>query len=96
MTPRRPARRLTTGRTPDAPANSEHSTTGDDSGHRLKHGMISSAASSVATIAAGLILLPLIIDRIGAGRYGVWLLLSTFATYLYQADLGLGAVSCTS
>jgi O-antigen/teichoic acid export membrane protein len=62
-----------------------------DAGHRLKHGAAASAASSVATVIAGLGLLPLIIDRVGASRYGVWLLLSTFATYLYQADLGMGA-----
>lgn len=58
---------------------------------RLLTGVLSSAAFSVSSIVANLALLPLILHQIGAGPYGMWLLLSAFAAYLYQADLGMGA-----
>jgi O-antigen/teichoic acid export membrane protein len=58
---------------------------------RLRGGIAASASASLVSIVAGLGLLPVIIRTVGAGPYGLWLLLSTFATYLYQADLGMGA-----
>lgn len=39
---------------------------------------------------AGVLLLPLVIVWFGAGPYGVWLLLSGLAMFLFQADLGIG------
>ena len=58
---------------------------------RLLTGVLSGAAFSVSSIIANLALLPIIFHQIGAAQYGMWLLLSAFAAYLYQADLGMGA-----
>lgn len=49
-----------------------------------------SATFGVLSLLANLCLIPLIIGTVGAGPYGIWLVLTTLATYLYQADLGMG------
>ncbi|WP_157180176.1 MULTISPECIES: lipopolysaccharide biosynthesis protein [unclassified Rhodococcus (in: high G+C Gram-positive bacteria)] len=53
-------------------------------------GVVSSAFAGIALMAAGLLLIPLIIRTVGADAYGVWLTLSVVATYLYYSDLGIG------
>jgi O-antigen/teichoic acid export membrane protein len=60
------------------------------SGHSLGHGVLSSATYGISSLIAGLALLPIVIDRIGAAPYGIWLLISSLTSYLYQADLGMG------
>lgn len=65
--------------------------------NRPKKSVIAAVASSstygLLTIGANLLLLPLIFATIGTGPYGVWLLLTTLAVYLYQSDLGMGAAT---
>lgn len=51
----------------------------------------SSATLGVVGLLVGLILIPLVFARVGAPQYGVWIVLSTLTTYLYQADLGMGS-----
>jgi O-antigen/teichoic acid export membrane protein len=60
-------------------------------GHSLGRGVLSSATYGVSSMLAGLALLPIVIDRVGAAPYGIWLLISSLTSYLYQADLGMGA-----
>ena len=60
-------------------------------GHSLGHGVLSSATYGILSMLAGLALLPIVIDRVGAAPYGIWLLISSLTSYLYQADLGMGA-----
>nr|WP_237686653.1 oligosaccharide flippase family protein [Arthrobacter jiangjiafuii] len=50
-----------------------------------------SVIAGVASLFAGIILLPFILGAVGAERYGVWLVLSSVASYLYFADIGVGA-----
>lgn len=59
---------------------------------RLVRGSIlSSTGYGLAAILVNIGLLPLIIQTVGAAPYGVWILLTTISTFLWQADLGLGA-----
>jgi O-antigen/teichoic acid export membrane protein len=53
--------------------------------------VLSSATYGISSMLAGLVLLPIVIDRVGAAPYGIWLLISSLTSYLYQADLGMGA-----
>lgn len=47
--------------------------------------------AGVTSLLAGIVLLPFILDEVGAGSYGVWLVLSSVAAYLYYSDVGVGA-----
>lgn len=51
----------------------------------------SSGTLGAATMIAGILLLPFIIIQFGAATYGVWLMLAALMTFLFQADLGMGA-----
>lgn len=51
----------------------------------------SSASLGVLSLLAGLLLLPLVFSRVGVSEYGVWIILTTMTTYLYQSDLGMGS-----
>ena len=59
--------------------------------HTARKGVLSSAFAGLASMSANILLLPLIIVTVGAGPYGVWLLLIAVATYLHYADLGVGS-----
>jgi O-antigen/teichoic acid export membrane protein len=48
------------------------------------------AGFGVLTLLTGIILLPIVLLSIGAGTYGVWLFLVSVASYLNNADLGVG------
>jgi O-antigen/teichoic acid export membrane protein len=47
--------------------------------------------AGVLSLVAGLLLLPVIISTVGSASYGVWILLTVVANYLFYADLGVGA-----
>ncbi|WP_397518152.1 oligosaccharide flippase family protein [Rhodococcus pyridinivorans] len=51
----------------------------------------SSAFLGIASLLAGVLLLPVAINKIGSVEYGFWILLTTMTVYLYQADLGMGS-----
>lgn len=59
--------------------------------HTVRQGIASSSVYGVSSIVATLVLLPIIVSSVGAAPYGVWLVLSALASYMYQADLGIGA-----
>ncbi|OZC50995.1 hypothetical protein CH286_05500 [Rhodococcus sp. WWJCD1] len=43
------------------------------------------------SLLAGLLMLPLAFSRVGVSEYGIWIILTTMTTYLYQSDLGMGS-----
>lgn len=53
-------------------------------------GVLYSVTAGTASIAAGLALLPLIINSVGAGPYGAWLFLIAISSYFNYTDLGVG------
>lgn len=53
--------------------------------------IISSGTVGMTTILLNLFSLPLIFSSIGADTYGIWLLLTAVATFIYQADMGVGS-----
>lgn len=59
---------------------------GSAGGSVMSNGML-----GITTIAANLILLPFVFSAIGTDSYGIWLLLIALATYVYQADVGIGS-----
>lgn len=58
---------------------------------RAVGGVSLSAANGIASLIAGIVLLPFILGEVGAASYGVWLILSSVASYLYYSDIGVGA-----
>jgi O-antigen/teichoic acid export membrane protein len=59
---------------------------------RTVFGAVTSSASlGILSLLAGLLMLPLIFSRVGVSEYGVWIILTTMTTYLYQSDLGMGS-----
>lgn len=59
-------------------------------GSNAGRGISLSAAAGIASMIAGIILLPLVITTVGAGAYGIWLFLLAIATFLFHLDLGMG------
>ncbi|MBD8703986.1 oligosaccharide flippase family protein [Frigoribacterium sp. CFBP 13712] len=53
-------------------------------------GVLSSGGTGVVSLIAGIVLLPIILNTIGAAPYGVWLVLFAGASYLNYSDLGVG------
>lgn len=53
-------------------------------------GVVYSVSSGMASIAAGIALLPLIIGTVGAGPYGAWLFVIAISSYFNYTDLGVG------
>lgn len=58
---------------------------------RAVGGVSLSVAAGISSLLAGIVLLPFILQEAGAGSYGVWLILSSVAAYLYYSDLGVGS-----
>lgn len=58
---------------------------------RAAGGVSLSVAAGMASLIAGIVLLPFILREVGAGTYGVWLILSSVASYLYFSDVGIGS-----
>ena len=53
-------------------------------------GLTYSVFAGIASILAGLALLPLVIGSVGAGPYGAWLFLIAISSYFNYTDLGVG------
>lgn len=53
-------------------------------------GISFSALAGIASLVAGIVLLPLVLATVGPAVYGVWLFLLAAATFLFFLDLGLG------
>lgn len=64
---------------------------GRNNPHRGLSAVLSSSASGMLAIVAGILLLPLIVTTVGSGPYGVWLVLVSVATYLQLTDFGVGS-----
>lgn len=60
-------------------------------GSRASGGISLSVLAGISSIVAGIVLLPFILNETGAKSYGVWLILSAVASYLYYSDIGVGA-----
>lgn len=63
---------------------------GRDRQRRVALTALAAAAAKAITIAASLVTVPLTLHYLGAERYGVWLVVSSFTMVLAFADLGLG------
>lgn len=53
-------------------------------------GISFSALAGVASLSAGVLLLPLVISTVGPSAYGTWLFLLAAASFLFYMDLGIG------
>jgi O-antigen/teichoic acid export membrane protein len=53
-------------------------------------GITFSAMAGIASLVAGVVLLPIVITTVGADAYGTWLFLLAAATFLFFLDLGVG------
>ena len=65
----------------------------DQSAGRVRRARLTSASSILAqgiAFAVGLVSVPLTVRYLGQERYGLWITLSSFLTWLTLADLGLG------
>lgn len=74
-----------------APADlSTESGRGRDRQRRVALTALASAAAKAITIVASLVTVPLTLHYLGAERYGIWMVVSSFTMVLAFADLGLG------
>ncbi|QDG89412.1 lipopolysaccharide biosynthesis protein [Pseudarthrobacter sp. NIBRBAC000502770] len=53
-------------------------------------GISFSAFAGIASLVAGVVLLPLVLSAVGAAAYGTWLFLLAVASFLFFLDLGVG------